>query len=217
MDISLYFEEYGSGFPLILLHGNGGSGREFENQIGCFSKKYRVIAVDTRGHGQSPRGEKPFTLSQFAEDLHGFMLENGIEKAHILGFSDGGNIATLFALRYPEMVEKLILNGSNLDPFGMKTELFLQILHEYRTASDERSREMLGLMLFEPNVSPKELKGLLMPTLVLVGKNDAIRRGHTARIVKNIPICQLRVLEGDHFILQSNPEAYNAAVAEFLA
>ena len=80
-----------------------------------FSKHYQVYAVDTRGHGKTPRGIEPFTIRQFAEDLLGFMDEYQIEKAHILGFSDGANIAMIFAIRYPERVDRLILNGGNLD------------------------------------------------------------------------------------------------------
>ena len=87
----------------MLLHGNGESHAVFERQMDEFSARYRVLAVDTRGHGASPRGGAPFTLSQFADDLHEFLLERGILRAHLLGFSDGGNIAALFALRYPDM------------------------------------------------------------------------------------------------------------------
>ena len=101
MEINLNYLEKGTGFPLILLHGNGESLEYFEHQIAYFSKNYRVIALDTRGHGKSPRGEAPFSIRQFAEDLKGFMDQKEIEKAHILGFSDGGNIALTFALKYP--------------------------------------------------------------------------------------------------------------------
>lgn len=114
MDIKLYYSEHGSGEPLILLHGNGEDSRYFKEQIRFFSKHFRVIAVDTRGHGRSPRGKAPFTLTQFAEDLRCFMLEMGIKKAHILGFSDGANIAMLFALKYPQMTDRLILNSGNI-------------------------------------------------------------------------------------------------------
>ena len=90
MDIRHHFVTAGEGFPLILLHGNGGSCAYFSEQMESFSAHYRVYALDTRGHGESPRGEAPFTLRQFSEDLLGFMEEQGIERAHILGFSDGG-------------------------------------------------------------------------------------------------------------------------------
>ena len=101
MDVSLHYIEQGTGFPLLLLHGNGESSEYFIHQISFFSKKYRVIALDTRGHGSSPRGERPFTIGQFAEDLCGFMQEHGISRAHILGFSDGGNIALRFIFSRP--------------------------------------------------------------------------------------------------------------------
>ena len=85
-----------------------------------FSRNYRVIVVDTRGHGQSPRGTAPFTIAQFADDLKDFMDELDISKAVILGFSDGANIAMKFVLKYPERVKALILNGGNLNPKGVK-------------------------------------------------------------------------------------------------
>ena len=131
MDIQLHYTKTGSGFPLILLHGNGESKEYFEYQIPYFAKDYRVIALDTRGHGGTPKGRSPVKLWQFAEDLKDFMEEKGIEKANLLGFSDGGNIAILFALKYPEKVEKLILNGANIFPEGMAEPGYSQILAAY--------------------------------------------------------------------------------------
>ena len=110
MDIELFYEEMGSGEPLILLHGNGEDHTIFNKIADYFSGKYRVISIDTRGHGESPMGEEPFSLYQFAEDLNDFMDEHNIEKANILGFSDGGNIALIFASEYPEKVSKLRAN-----------------------------------------------------------------------------------------------------------
>ena len=132
MNIKLNYEERGQGFPLILLHGNGENLTYFKDQIAFFSDEYRVIAVDTRGHGRSPRGIAPFTIRQFADDLREFMEELGIDRAHILGFSDGGNIAAVFAMKYPEKVEKLILNGANLDPSGVKGYFQIPITLAYR-------------------------------------------------------------------------------------
>ena len=104
MDIQLNYIEKGSGEPLILLHGNGEDSTYFVHQIESFSKEYRVLALDTRGHGKTPRGTAPFTIRQFAEDLCAFMDQHEIPKAHILGFSDGGNIALTFALRYLSLI-----------------------------------------------------------------------------------------------------------------
>ena len=134
MDISHYFIEKGQGEPLILLHGNGENCDYFQGQIDEFSKQYHVYAIDTRGHGKTPRGEKPFTIRQFAEDLLCFMDEYQIKKAHLLGFSDGGNIAMIFALRHPDRVDRLILNGANLFAGGVKRITQIPIEIGYRIA-----------------------------------------------------------------------------------
>ncbi|MDY5675064.1 MAG: alpha/beta hydrolase, partial [Eubacteriales bacterium] len=175
MDISLYYEEKGSGFPLIMLHGNGEEHGYFEHQTDCFAENYRVIAIDTRGHGRSPRGEGEFSIKRFADDLYGFMTEHGIEKAHILGFSDGGNIAITFALKHPEMIEKLIVDGANLYPAGVKRriqrpiELGYYAVKLFATFSSnaKAKAEMLSLMVNQPNIAPEELKKLNMPVLVM--------------------------------------------------
>ena len=108
MDIALSYQEKGSGEPLILLHGNGEDSSYFRHQIAHFQDRYRVIALDTRGHGKSPRGSAPFTIRQFARDLYDFMETRKIAEAVLLGFSDGANIAMRFAMEHPERVKALI-------------------------------------------------------------------------------------------------------------
>ena len=112
MDIALSYQEKGSGEPLILLHGNGEDSSYFRHQIAHFQDRYRVIALDTRGHGKSPRGSAPFTIRQFARDLLDFLEIHGIADAVLLGFSDGANIAMRFAMEHPERVKALILLGT---------------------------------------------------------------------------------------------------------
>lgn len=223
-DIQLHYIEQGQGQPLILLHGNGESCDYFEHQIPCFSKDYRVIAIDTRGHGQSPRGEKPFTIKQFSEDLHDFMDENGIEKANVLGFSDGGNIALEFALKHPERVEKLILNGANLFSSGVKPLYQWPIEIGYRIAKlfakksekAKQNAEMLGLMVNEPHIEPAELAALTMPVMVVAGTKDMIKEKHTRLIYESLPNAQLAILEGNHFVANKNATAFNKVVEVFL-
>lgn len=224
LDIQLHYIEQGQGHTLILLHGNGEDISYFEHQIPYFSKDHHVIAIDTRGHGKSPRGNKTFTIKQFAEDLHDFMEEKGIEKAILLGFSDGGNIAMEFTLKYPERAEKLILNGANLFPSGVKPLYQWPIEIGYRIAKlfakkSEKAKhntELLGLMVNEPNINPSELAKLTMPVLVIAGTKDMIKESHTKLIYKSLPDAKLEIIEGDHFIANKNPEAFNATVAAFL-
>ena len=224
MDIQLHYSEQGTGQPLILLHGNGEDSGYFVHQIDHFSKFFHVIAIDTRGHGKSPRGEKPFTIVQFAEDLHDFMDEKGIEKAILLGFSDGGNIALTFTLKYPERVEKLIVDGANLFPSGVKPLYQWPIEFGYRIAKlfskksekAKRNAEMLGLMVNEPHIEPSELSHLTMPVLVVAGTKDMIKYSHTRLIYKNLPNAQLSIIDGDHFVANKNADAFNKVVDEFL-
>lgn len=224
MDVSLYYQEQGDGEPLLLLHGNGEDGTYFVNQISFFSDRYRVIAVDTRGHGKSPRGTAPFTMEQFAADLHHLMDKLQIQRAVILGFSDGANIAMKFALKYPDRVKALILNGGNLDTEGVKKSIQIPIEIGYRFAklfagkSEEAKShmEILGLMVNEPNIKPEELHAIQAPTLVIVGTKDMIKQSHTEVIAKNIPNAKLSVIPGDHFIANKKSGEFNKAVEEFL-
>ncbi|MBR4585723.1 MAG: alpha/beta fold hydrolase [Bacteroidales bacterium] len=224
MNIVLHHIEQGSGEPLILLHGNGEDAGYFVHQMEPFSRHFRVIAVDTRGHGQTPRGEAPFTIRQFAEDLRVFMDTQGIVKASILGFSDGGNIAMVFALKYPERVDRLILNGANLDASGVKRSVQIPIEIGYRMASlfarrspeARKKAELLGLMVNDPDVKPDELGRIHAPTLVIAGDRDMIKESHTRLIAARIPDARLEIIPGDHFIANKQPEAFNAAVLSFL-
>lgn len=224
MDIQLHYMIAGQGFPLVMLHGNGEDHTYFKHQMAPFSERYQVIALDTRGHGQSPRGTAPFTLEQFAEDLKGFLDSREISRCHLLGFSDGANIALLFALKYPDYVEKLVLNGADLSPSGVKLSTqapivlgwgLLQVIRRL----DKRAQpkwELLDLMTTQPHVNPKALSALSMSTLVVAGKRDMIRDKHTRLIAKSIPGSQLVILPGDHFVARRNWQEFNPVVLDFL-
>ena len=224
MDITHYYVEKGQGHPLILLHGNGEDCTYFDHQIDVFAQHFHVYALDTRGHGQTPRGTRPFTIRQFADDLLVFMDVHHIERAHLLGFSDGGNIAMIFALRYPERVDRLILNGANLDTTGVKRRIQIPIEIGYRVArlfakrstSAQRHAELLGLMVNDPNIPVESLARIQAKTLVIAGTNDMIKERHTRLIAANIPDAQLVIIQGNHFIANKQSEAFNRAVLHFL-
>ena len=224
MKIKHYYIESGEGFPLILLHGNGEDHTYFTHQISYFSNYYRVLAPDTRGHGKTPRGSAPFTIAQFAEDLKLFLDDRNIQEADILGFSDGGNIAMVFAVKYPKRVRNLILNGANLDAKGVKPAVQIPIELGYRLASlfagkSSQARlhaELLGLMVHDPNVKPEELRNVRARTLVIAGTKDMIKQSHTELIARSIPGAELIFLPGDHFIANKNPGAFDEAVGRFL-
>lgn len=224
MDIEHHFIEKGQGEPLILLHGNGENCDYFAGQVDEFARFWHVYALDTRGHGKTPRGTAPFTIRQFADDLLAFMDAQGIGKAHVLGFSDGGNIAMVFAMKHPEHVDRLVLDGANLNSKGVKRSIQIPIEMGYWFAKlfagkSEEARlhaEMLGLMVNDPNVRPEELSTIESRTLVIAGTKDMIKEGHTRLIASSIPDSRLVFIRGDHFIANKNPEEFNRAVVEFL-
>ncbi|WP_300968094.1 alpha/beta fold hydrolase, partial [Faecalibaculum rodentium] len=211
----LAYEEAGSGIPLILLHGNGEDRSYFRHQIKDLQDIRHVYALDTRGHGQSPRGTAPFNLDQFARDLEEFMDQNGIKQADLLGFSDGANIALLFALKHPDRVTKLILAGGNLDPEGMNPKDLQEIQEEYKTATGFQ-KELLSLMVNEPHIQPEELKKLIMPVLVTAGSEDVILEEHTRLMAEAMPDSRLVILSGSHWNAAESPEAFNRMVRAFL-
>ena len=221
MDIQLHFTQTGSGFPLLLLHGNGEDCTYFTHQIPALSPSFTVYAIDTRGHGRSPKGTAPFTLSQFADDLLSFMDQQGLEQADLLGFSDGGNIALIFALRYPHRVRRLVLNAANLFPEGMEPWLLEDLVREHRalarpeTPEELHQKQLLELMLREPQIDPAELSALTCPALVIAGDQDMILESHTRLIANSVPGAMLSIIPGPHDCAFRNPAAFNEAVLTF--
>ena len=218
MDVALHYTEQGTGESLVLLHGNGEDSAYFEHQVPYLAGLFRVIAVDTRGHGKSPRGTAPFTLAQFADDLGAFLDGSGIASAHLLGFSDGANVALLFALANPGRVRSLVLDGGNLFPEGLMPEVRAEDAESYRralAAGDAHQLELLRLMMDEPRIDPAELAALRIPTLVTAGTHDMIQEAHTRLIAASIPRARLRILEGTHFHAHEDPDPFNQVVGEF--
>lgn len=226
---NIFYSEYFPADPqaptLILLHGNGENHTYFIKQIPAFSPHFRLVLMDTRGQGQSTGGDGELNFSVFAADLLALMDHLQIAKAHLLGFSDGGNLALTFALAHPERVQSLILNGANLEPGGVKLSTQLPIVLGYgccRLLSpfSHKARQngaVLGLMVNHPHIPSQALAALTMPALVIVGERDMIRDRHSQLIARSLPNAQfVRIPGGDHFCAAKCPEVFNHAVLSFL-
>ena len=226
---NIFYSEYFPADPqaptLILLHGNGEDHTYFVKQLPAFSPHFRLVLMDTRGQGQSTGGDGELNFSVFAADLLALMDHLQIAKAHLLGFSDGGNLALTFALAHPERVQSLILNGANLEPGGVKLSTQLPIVLGYgccRLLSpfSRKARQngaLLGLMVNHPHIPPQALAALTMPALVIVGERDMIRDRHSQLIARSLPNAQfVRIPGGDHFCAAKCPEVFNHAVLSFL-
>src|SRR6185436_1102382 len=112
--IRIYYEVYGKGEPLLLLHGNSSSISTFDKQIPEFSKHFMVIAVDSRGQGKSSEDGKPYTYDLFADDMNALLDHLKLENVNIVGWSDGGNTGLIMAMKYPSKVKKLVTMGANV-------------------------------------------------------------------------------------------------------
>ena len=224
MNINLYYQEKGKGEVLVLLHGNSDNSNYFVNQIEYFKDQYRVIAIDTRGHGKSPRGDMPFTISQFADDLNNFLNKLNIDKITLLGFSDGANIGMKFALKYPEKLNALILDGGNLNKGGASKSVSvpIELIYKFNKLLSKKSEEakkymeLLNLLVNEPNIKPEELNKINVPTLVIAGTKDLIKKEHTQLIADNINNSELVFIDGCHMVAKQKPEEFNKEVSKFL-
>ena len=225
-DAEIYYEIYGSGQPLLLLHGNSQSINAFKNQIREFSEKYKVIAVDTRGHGYSTDlSTGALTYEIFAEDMTHLLDSLKIHKADILGWSDGGIIGIIMALKYPSYVNKLAVMSANLfpKPGALKDIAFVlmkELIDDLKYNKDihsARQRRIYELMFNEPRLTFTELRNIMSPVLVMAGENDFIFEGHTQKIASSIPDSQLMIFKNaDHFAPFSAAAEFNNAVLDFL-
>jgi pimeloyl-ACP methyl ester carboxylesterase len=224
--IRIYTETYGQGEPLLLLHGNGQSIKNFKAQIKEFSKTYQVIAVDTRGQGKSiDTLTQYFSYELFANDMVELLDSMNLKKVNLLGWSDGGNTGLLIAIKYPEYINKLILMGANLFPTKeaiseklLKTiEDDIDKLKKAKTSDGMVKQRLLQMLIIEPNIRPTELAKIRSKTLVLAGEKDLIKQEHTELIAKSILRAEKHIFKkGTHFIPEEDPKSFNSIVLTFL-
>lgn len=111
--INIYYEVHGEGYPVVLISGLGSQGQSWDTQVPIYSKDYRVIVFDNRGAGKTDKPESPYSTEQMADDTAALMEALSIEQAHIIGKSMGGMIAQWLAIKYPQMVSKLVMGCSS--------------------------------------------------------------------------------------------------------
>jgi pimeloyl-ACP methyl ester carboxylesterase len=223
--VKLYYEEYGKGEPLLLLHGNSLSILSFCLQIPEFSKYYRVISVDTRGHGKSSEDGKTYTYDLFAEDMKYFLDYLKLDRVNILGWSDGGNTGLIMAMKYPQKVKKLITMGANIfiDSTVLRKMAIDGTISQIRRRSGDSSYKaknsvrLMTMLLTEPKHQFYELKKIQCPVLVMAGEKDDIMIGHTKGIAENIPKGTMVIAPNQsHYFPVENPNSFNTIVLNFL-
>lgn len=231
--VDLYYGEYGKGPPVLLLHGGLGNSDYFANQVPALAAHFRVIVVDTRGHGRSTRSDRPYSYELLADDVLGLMDKLQIGKASIVGWSDGGIVGLHIAIHHPERLAKLFAFGANYSPAGLRPEVDKNpAFRAYIERSAENYKrlsktpngfgdltEAVGRMWrAEPNFTDGQLRSIALPVMIADGENDeAIKREHTEALAAHIPGARLLLLPGvTHFAMWQKPDEFNRSVLEFL-
>ncbi|WP_407535075.1 alpha/beta fold hydrolase [Elizabethkingia miricola] len=217
-DAKIYYEEYGKGQPLILLHGNNGSISDFSKQIPFFAKNYRVIAVDTRGQGRSTDlTQDAYSYEKFASDLYQVIKSLNLEQVDIIGWSDGGNTALIFNYEHPEMVNRIVTIGANMNPAGVKETLIEQVKKQVAGNDPKTNQRLIQLMLNHPDIKSNQLSLITNPVLVVAGSDDVIKDEHTRLIHKLIRNSELAIIpNATHYIPFEQPEKLNELMLNFL-
>lgn len=221
----LYCKVVGVGEPLLLLHGNGEDHHIFEKQLSHFSKKFQVIALDTRGHGRSDHGKGRLTFKRIAKDILVVMHYLNLPKVNIMGFSDGGNVALYFGSRYPEKVAKLIVIGANYEVDGLKKDSLAEVKRDYFLLSilgrflarAEKKKQVIDLMWHQLDLRAADLSTIKAPTLVVAGENDVIEENHTKKLHELINDSKLVIVpKASHFLMVEKYEDFNRFAEAFL-
>ncbi len=214
--VSLYYETYGAGEPLLIIHGNGASIASLSGQIDHFKAKYQVIVMDSRDHGRSGDAPGPLTFEAMSDDLAALLDHLHARPAYVLGWSDGAIEALLLSLRHPEKVRMIAAMAANLDPRGAWPE-FLEPAPP-PAGPPTRADRVRRLDLDEPHIVPSALAAVTAPTLVLAGDHDAIRDEHTLLIFRSLPNSQLAILpDATHMVPIDDPDRFNAVVDRFFS
>jgi pimeloyl-ACP methyl ester carboxylesterase len=222
----MYTEVYGSGPPLLMIHGNGGSMKDFDKNVPYFAKHYTVILADSRSQGKSLDPNHPLTFEMMADDFAALLDAMHIDCAYVIGWSDGGINALLLAIRHPDKVKRLASTGANLWPtadafrpglWDEEKQEYDSGLHKtYITAKGKNDRKLFLLDWQEPHITLAQLHTIKAPSLIICGDHDEISITHTVLIYQNIPHANLWVVPNSgHATLREHPDEFDKQVDEF--
>ena len=233
---SIHYALYGSGNAdaVLLLHGGLGAAEDFGSQIAALAAAYKVVAIDSRGHGRSTDDDQAYGYHLMASDVMGVMDSLGIDKAAVVGWSDGGNIGLDMAINNPDRLTKVFALGANYQTSGVRPSVFNDALvgvfvgqaaAQYaRISPTPDAFEAFSGKVFEmwgsqPAFTEEQLSGIGVPFVIAAGVyEEAIDENHTRRMAELIPGAELLLIDNaSHFAQWQRPEAVNEAILAFLA
>ena len=217
--ISMFYQVYGTGAPILLIHGGLSSADVWHRQIGALSADHEVIVADSRGQGRSSRDESPITYDLMASDYLALLDQLNLRQVALVGWSDGGIIGLDIAIHHPERLSKLFIQAANATPDGAISyartlAAGLPEMRHYKSVK----REIEALWANEPNFTAAQLQSITVPTLVVIGDHDeAISRDHTEMLAREIPGAHLLILpDVGHSAPVEDPVGYAEAILKFV-
>lgn len=220
----MYYECYGKGHPLLLIHGNGGSIKDLKHQIPFFAKHFQVIVADSRAQGKSLDATDSLSYEMMADDYASLLDQLRVDSCFVIGWSDGAINALLLAMRHPQKAKKLAVTGANLWPdstaldpwFYHKLHKWIEELPKDNNPTTQNTRKLLELMRDQPHINAEDLKGVKCPTMVIGGDHDVIRPVHTLWIYEHLPKAYLWILPNSgHSTLIAYKEDFNKNILKF--
>lgn len=214
--IKMYYEIYGQGKPLVLVHGGGSTIQDFQRIIPLLAKSYSVVAVELQNHGRSGFRNVPQTFEQDADDVAVLLNNLGITNANFFGFSNGGTTTLQIGIRHPKIVNKLVLGAAAYKKTGLIPGLLdglkdatLDVLpQELKTAFLKVNPDSAKLqIMFEKDrdrmiafkdLSNEQIKSITAPTLIINGDADVVLTEHAVEMYRLIPNSQLAIIPGGH-------------------
>jgi pimeloyl-ACP methyl ester carboxylesterase len=230
--IKIWYAEFGQGAPIILLHGGLANSSYWGNQVPILAEHYRVIVMDSRGHGRSTRDEKPYGYDLMASDVIALMDYLKIDKAAVVGWSDGAILGLDIAIHHPERLTKLFAFAANSDPSGVADISKSRVFNEY-IARTEKEYEKLSatatqynafldqiskMWATQPTFTKEQLNGIKVPTWIVDADHDeAIKRENTEFMAAQIPGSGLLLQpQVSHFSFLQDAQQFNADILHFM-
>jgi pimeloyl-ACP methyl ester carboxylesterase len=216
--VKLYYEVFGHGLPaVVVLHGGLGSIVDMHNQIRTLAETRMVVAINSRGHGRSSDGPTPLSYGLMADDTLKLLDQLGLGPVDVVGWSDGGIIGLDLAMHHPERVRRLVAIGANFNPGGLISTPNAGGDPSSKEDSNRLYRKVTTMWRTEPNYSLEDLARIKVPTLIIAGERDAVRREHTDELANAIPGAREAIIAGStHSVVIEKPETINSLILKFL-